>query len=365
MDNIRSKFCPKCGAQIDTSGICNKCKAHDINWVNIPQSVTCVICPTCGSTKVSGIWSDCTCERDDFAYSLINNAVSIIPSVTNIEKKIDISHISNNRSKATITISGLLYNNKVETSENIKIIWSHEQCDRCSRIAGNYYEGIIQLRALNRKPTEFENRYAQHIAYQLEDQLQNSGDRLSFISDIEVKKEGLDIIVGSQTIGQAITHDICNALGRTVTTHPQHFTEKAGVKIYRITYSIRLPRFSRGDIIHRDSKYYQVNRQIKDMLFVIDLSTGKSQNFKEKDDDVLVSNIHKADLASVIYCDAGIIGILVPNTNEVREIKNNSWLNVQPGDNINIIREQDTIILIGHNDESTNNPKKSNQNSDI
>ena len=52
-----------------------------------------------------------------------------------------------NRSTATIVLKGLLYNTPVEGTCSVELIWHKEQCDRCNRISGSYYEGIVQVRA--------------------------------------------------------------------------------------------------------------------------------------------------------------------------------------------------------------------------
>ena len=349
---LTSGFCPKCGAPSDNGELCGNCRVKDTVWITIQPRVQCTFCPTCGSTKTAGIWSDCPIVREELAENLVNTAISIHKDVRDIQKDIHIVDISVNRSIATVFVSGTLYGIPVETTQKVKIVWAREQCDRCCRISGSYYEGVIQVRASGRKPTQFELRRAAEIAYQIEDQLQTAGDRLSFVSDIDEQKDGIDIIFSSQTIGSAISHDICGALGGTFTTHPKLVGEKAGIKLYRVTYSIRLPRFSRGDIIRHDRGYFRILRQTKDMLFVSDLATGQSRNFREQDSDTFIGNIRTAEPASIIYRDAGALGILDPVTQEVREIPDYAWIQAGAGDAILIVRDHDTLIPAGKSDES-------------
>lgn len=279
-------------------------------------------------------------------------AIKIHKDVIDIQKDISIIDISVNRSIATVFISGNLYGVPLEITQKVKIVWAHEQCDRCCRISGSYYEGVIQVRANGRKPTQFELRRAAEIAYQIEDQLQTASDRLSFVSDIDEQKDGIDIIFSSQTIGSAISHDICGALGGSFTTHPKLVGEKAGIKLYRVTYSIRLPKFARGDIIQHDHGYFRILHQTKDMLFVQDLTTGQSRNFREDDSDPFIANIHAAEPAAIIYQDAGVLGILDPATQEVREVPDYAWIHAGTGDTILIVRDHDTLIPTGKTDES-------------
>jgi nonsense-mediated mRNA decay protein 3 len=281
--------------------------------------------------------------------------MSIHNDVKNIQKNIHIVDISANRSIATVFVSGTLYDVPFDISQKVKIVWVREQCNRCCRISGGYYEGVIQVRATGRKPTSFELNRAAEIAYQVENRLQTAGDRLSFVSDIDEQKDGIDIIFSSHTIGSVISHDICGALGGSFTTHPKLVGEKAGIKLYRVTYSIRLPRFSCGDIIKHGHGYFHIFRQIKDMLFVHDLATDQSHNFREKDSDVFIANIHSAEPIPVVYRDAGVLGILDPVTQEISEIPDYAWIKADAGDTILVVRDHDTIIITGKIDENTQN----------
>jgi len=348
--SITQNFCPKCGAPTEDGGICGKCRAKDLVWVEIPQRLECIICPSCGSIKTAGMWADSTIEKEELAYNIVNSAIKVHPDVKNVQKSIDIRDTSSNRSLATVLVMGELYGIPVEQTTKIKFVWIHEQCDRCSRLMGSYYEGVIQVRANGRKPTPFELRRSAEIAYQVEDQMQNAGGRLCFVSSIDDIDGGIDITFGSQAIGNIIAHDIVGALGGTYTTHPKLVGEKAGVRLYRVTYSLRLPRFSRGDVIFRDRAYCQILRQTKDTLFVRDLSSGLTRSFRENDEDPLIGNVRDAESATIIYRDAGIIGFLDPETNDVLEAPDRGWIEAEAGENLLFLRDKDTIVPVGKAD---------------
>ncbi|MDR3102633.1 MAG: 60S ribosomal export protein NMD3 [Methanocalculaceae archaeon] len=350
--SLTSGFCSKCGSPSENGKLCGNCRAKDIVWIRIEPRVQCTFCPTCGSTKAAGIWTDCPVERQELACNLVNSAISIHRDVTNIQRDTNITDLSVNRSIATVFVSGTLYGVPVEITQKVQIVWACEQCNRCCRISGSYYEGVIQVRAAGRKPTPFELRRAAEIAYQIEDQLQNAGDRLSFVSDITEQKDGIDIIFSSQTIGSAISRDICGALGGSFTTHPKLVGEKAGIKLYRVTYSLRLPRFSRGDIIKHGRGYFRIFRQTKDMLFVQDLATCLSRNFREDDSVSSIGNIQIAETATVVYRDAGTLGVLDPATQNVAEIPDYTWIEADAGDTILFVRDCDTLIPVGKADEN-------------
>lgn len=342
--SITQGFCPKCGAPSENGELCGNCRIKDIEWVEIPERVECTICPTCQSVKTSGIWSDPVCERDELAYKLIESAIKFHKDVKNIQKSVNIRDISSNRSAADVLVTANLYGIDLEREAKIKIVWIREQCDRCCRISGSYYEGVIQVRAAGRKPDPFELHRAETIAYKIEEDMQNSGERLSFISDIDETKDGIDITFSSHAIGAAIAHDIIGALGGSFTTHPKLVGEKAGIRIYRVTYSIRLPRFSKGDIIKHENGYFRINRQIKDTLFVTDLKSGLSRTFREDADDSKIGNIRSAEHGTVIYKDAGILGIM-DSSDSVIEAAELPWISVNEGGSAVFVRDGENIII--------------------
>jgi nonsense-mediated mRNA decay protein 3 len=317
----------------------------------IDASASCTICPKCESTKNAGIWSDTRTDREELSQALAASAVRVHPDAENITTTIAIRHISSNRSVADVSVTGTLYGIPAKAVQKVKIVWVHEQCDRCCRISGSYYEGVIQVRANGRKPSPFELRRAAEIAYQIEDQLQTNGDRLSFVSDIEDADGGIDIVFSSQSIGSAIAHDIVGALGGSFTTHPKLVGEKAGVRLYRVTYSVRLPRFSRGDVILHEKGYFRILRQMKDTLFVQDLQTGLTRSFREDEGDPLIGNIRDAVRAPVIYEDAGILAVLDQAAGTMLEVPAYAWLSAEAGDSVLFLRDHETPVITGR-DES-------------
>ncbi len=181
-----------------------------------------------------------------------------------------------NRSTATIALKGLLHNTPLEATCSVEIIWHKEQCDRCNRISGSYYEGIVQVRADGRVPSTFELQMSAGIAQQVEDSLQAGGERLSFIADTNETREGLDITVGSQHIGTLISQGIIAQLGGRYTTHPKLVGEKNGRQLYRITYSVRLPRFQKQDVVFSRGRYLQVIRVESSHIKALDLARWRS-----------------------------------------------------------------------------------------
>jgi nonsense-mediated mRNA decay protein 3 len=252
-----------------------------------------------------------------------------------------------NRSTATIALKGVLHNKLIEGTCSVEIIWHKEQCDRCNRISGSYYEGIVQVRAEGRLPSTFELQMSAGIAQQVEDTLQAGGERLSFISDTNETREGLDITVGSQHIGTLISQGIIAQLGGRFTTHPKLVGEKNGRQLYRITYSVRLPRFQKQDVVVSHGRYLELTHIESSHIKARDLSGGVPTSVREEDIERLVGNLRDAVSALVAFADSHILGVLDPETCQTKELRKVPWLDVKAGQHVLVLRDNDNLIVVG------------------
>jgi 60S ribosomal export protein NMD3 len=345
--NIQDCFCPKCGKPSEHDGLCNHCRIGNTPWFECDRRVKSIQCPSCGALKQVNTWTDTHRERAGLASDLAKAAVRFHPDVRKPSMVVKVEDNTLNRSTATIDLKGLLYNTPVEGRCSVELIWHKEQCDRCNRISGSYYEGIVQIRADGRLPSTFELQMSAGIAQQVEDSLQAGGERLSFIVDTNETREGLDITVGSQHIGTLISQGIIAQLGGRFTTHPKLVGEKNGRQLYRITYSVRLPRFQKQDVVLSHGRYFEVVRVESNHLKVLDLTEGIPRAVREADVERLVGNLRDAESALVAFADASTMGILDPETCQTKELRKLKWLDVKAGQHVLVLRDGDHLVVVG------------------
>jgi len=345
--SIRDFFCPKCGKATEHDGLCTECRIGNTPWFVCDRRIKSVYCPSCGALKQVNTWTDSERERAELAPELAKSAVHFHPDVRKPSMVVTVEDNTPNRSTATIALKGLLHKMPLEATCSVEIVWHKEQCDRCNRICGCYYEGIVQVRAEGRLPSTFELQMSAGIAQQVEDSLQAGGERLSFIADSNETREGLDITVGSQHIGTLISQGIIAQLGGRYTTHPKLVGEKNGRQLYRITYSVRLPRFQKQDVILSRGRYLQVIRVESGHIRALDLADGISKSVREEDIERLVGNLRDAVAALVAFADSHIMGILDPETCQTKELRKIPWLDVTAGDHVQVLRDGDNLIVVG------------------
>lgn len=344
---IKENICPTCGGPSPDGDICARCRAAQIKWIECEPRITITRCPSCGAWKEAGAWTDAYREIPEIATERVLQAIHLDPRVEKPEFAVKIEDLSSNRSFADCTVSASVLTVPVEDSCRIEIAWNREQCDRCNRLSGSYYEGVVQVRAKGRKPYPFEMSIAARIAQDTEDTLQEGGDRLSFISRIDEYRDGLDITIGSQKIGQEISSNIIRRLGGRVTTHPKLVGEKAGKQVYRITYSVRLPRYIKGDIIFREGKYGEVISVDKESIRYQDLFSGAIRSAKESSVERLVGNVRDAENVMVVFRDSDMIGVLEPSSGRTIECQVHPSSELGPGQEVRIMRDGTDLIIIG------------------
>lgn len=343
---IQDRFCPKCGKLSETDGLCMSCRAGDTPWAVCDTRVAMTHCPSCGATKQVNTWTDTEREQADIAPELARSAVHFHPDVKKRSIAVDVRDISPNRSRAYLTISGTLYGVSMDKTCTVELVWHKEQCDRCNRITGNYYEGIVQVRADERDVSPFELQSVAALANQIEETLISGGERLSFISDLTENRDGLDITVGSQHIGLMIVQGITAQFGGRYTTHPKLVGEKNGRQLFRITYLVRLPRYQRHDVVRLGRVYAEVERVDSRHVQVFDLSEGRSRSIKEAEILGQIGNARNAQTALVAYVAGGMMGILDPETGVTREYPKKPWQTIVAGENVQVLRDGDVLVVM-------------------
>jgi nonsense-mediated mRNA decay protein 3 len=346
-DGLRQAICPVCGGPVDDTGTCIPCRIRTTRWFWCDPKTERIRCPACGASKEAGIWMDQLEERSVQAEEMVLRAVHFHPDLRNPRVETRILHQSSNRSVAELAIRGVLYGRPVEGECRVALAWVREQCDRCNRLSGDYYEGVVQVRAEGRKPYAGEVAMTREIACAVEERMQSGGERLSFVSRIDEGKDGLDITVGSQQIGLAISQQIVEQLGGRFTTHPKLVGEKAGRRLYRITFSIRLPRLTRGDVVERGEGYAEVLAPEGRSVRYRDLSTGAIRSARPEALGRRIGSISEPEQALVAYTDGKIIGIIDPMNGKTIELPASGRKIPEPGSAVRILRDRDRILLVG------------------
>lgn len=257
----RSAFCPRCGDEIEvphevrtTRGdpaLCDACYFDDFDLVDAPDRVEVLHCPQCGAVHRGNRWVDVGArDLTDIAVEEVSEALGVHVDAEDVAWRVDPEQVDETTIRMHCFFSGVVRETPVEAEVTVPVKIGSGTCDRCGRIAGDYYAAVIQIRAAGRTPTDEEQSGAEEIAREYIADREETGDRNAFISEISETEGGLDIKVSTTQLGRAIADGIRNRFGGAVTDSRTLVTEdEDGEEVYRVTYAVRLPPYRPGEVI--------------------------------------------------------------------------------------------------------------------
>ncbi|MFC4246948.1 60S ribosomal export protein NMD3 [Natribaculum luteum] len=259
-------FCPRCGdpvpdrtesgasdplrpgAEVD---LCDACYFEDFEFVDAPERIDVRVCSQCGAVYRGNRWVDVGAkDYTDVAIEEVSQALGVHVDVDDVAWQVEPEEVDENTIRMHCYFTGVVRGTPVEEQVTIPVKISRQTCTRCGRIAGDYYASIVQIRAEDRTPTTEETDRAREIANQVVADMEATGDRNAFVTEVGEVDEGLNIKVSTNKIGKKIANKMVEEFGGTVTDAETLVTEdEDGNEVYRVTFAVRLPPYTPGDVI--------------------------------------------------------------------------------------------------------------------
>ncbi|MCL7410676.1 MAG: NMD3-related protein [Methanosarcinaceae archaeon] len=335
-------LCPKCGKEIEKlyDNVCKDCFFENIVLAKLPLVLHVKTCAKCGARFDRSKWVNMG-SVDDIVIQSVEDALSIHDLAENIEICIKPRQLTPYMYRVHAEVDAFIKDEPVHQELNTEVRIVREACDMCSRISGGYFEGIIQIRATNRVPTSDEKKRCIDIANEVVRRMQKKGDRLAFITDSIDIKDGADLYIGSNNSGRHICRAIIEQMGGSFSESPSLFGQKDGKDVYRITFSMRLPEFMSGDIIHFKDKAIQI-KNIGKRTVGIDLSTGS--RFMATTDEMKgatrIASMEDAVMTVLVAVEDDAVMVLDPTTYKTVTIKKPVSFMAQSGSEIPVIKTE-------------------------
>lgn len=302
------------------------------------------ICPTCNAIFNEGKWV--FSEPKKSIISAVKKELKIHKEAKNIDISVFLEFLDEYKILAYIKIKSKISGFDLEDEGEVEIRLKKESCKRCSRISSGYYESIIQIRAKERLPTQNEVSRCKKIAHGIVESMEKK-DPLAFISKIEMLKRGLDIYVGSTSVARQIVKSISQSLGGDILESPKLVSQQGGKKLYRVTFSVRLPRFVKGDIILLDDKVILIEGQRK-KIKGLDLKTGLNYYYDVKTLEGASLICNEIDAKKTVVCawDEREIQILDPENYKQATILKPLFFAVDDNNEVYVIKCSKGVFLV-------------------
>jgi nonsense-mediated mRNA decay protein 3 len=265
------EFCPRCGDAVerppeaDLPGphgghadpdavLCDDCYFEDFELVDAPDRIEVRVCSQCGALHRGKRWVDVGArDYTDIAVEETAERLSVHVDAEEVDWGVEPEQVDQNTIRMHCLFTGRIRETPLSEEVTVPVYISRETCDRCGRIAGDYYAAIVQVRGTDRNPTPEENDRAKEIAEEYIAEREATGDRNAFITETKETKDGLNMKISTNQMGQGIAHRIVRELGGSVSDAPTLVTEDGdGNEVYRVTFVARLPPYTPGDVIDLD-----------------------------------------------------------------------------------------------------------------
>ncbi|MEA2052332.1 MAG: 60S ribosomal export protein NMD3, partial [Euryarchaeota archaeon] len=230
--------------------LCEDCFKREIKLIE-PTGISVSICRTCGCYFKGN-------ERTSIEAVVEATIRKEIWKKYGCDSEVEIKEIKTGDKRAHVVLIVKAELRGLQLTENgeLEVVLKRESCERCNRISGGYYAGIVQIRADDRIPTDDELAIAEKVA-------RSSLIEPDFISKEVLLKEGLDIYVSSMDCGRRISNAIVRRFGGSYSKSQKLYGRKDGRNVYRISFSVRMPGFRVGDVLEIGDKRISIEKMVE------------------------------------------------------------------------------------------------------
>lgn len=342
-------LCPRCG-EPSAEGLCSKCALESTQLLKCPDKVEVTICSVCGSRQTRGKWQlpdDRSIE--DLATQAACDALEFHRDLEGPKMDVSLSKRGATRYLAKIDVEGsfqgLAFKESCEVPVRIRLV----ACDRCSRIAGKYFQSTVQVRMNGSRPlTAQDMEECRRIAWAMADAGYRNGDQLSFIQEIKDVKGGLDIVLGSTQLGRHLARAIQERFGGRFQESCKLVGRKDNRDIYRSTLLIRFPRLKKGDIVSFRGVLFEVVGFDGKKTLVKSLYEGRRSSLSDENSETveILGNRADAKEAVMISKDDKVLEIMDPETYKTVLAPRPSKIESVPGESVQVVRTAKGFIVL-------------------
>lgn len=342
-------LCPRCG-KASAEGLCRKCTLESTQLLKCPNRVEVVICSVCGSRQTKGKWQlPDNRSLEDLASQAACDALEVHRDLDGPRIDVSLRKIGATRYLAEIDVDGRFQGLAVRESCEVPVRIMLVACDRCSRMAGKYFQSTVQVRMNGSRPlTAQEMEECRRIASSMADAGYRSGDQLSFIQEIKEVRGGLDIILGSTQLGRHLARAIQERFGGRLQESCKLVGRKDNRDVYRSTLLVRFPRLRAGDIVSFRGSLFEVVGFDGKKTHVESLWERRRSSLSDENSETveIMGNRADAQEAVVISRDDKVLEIMDPETYKTALAPRPSKIESKPGESVRVVRTAKGFIVL-------------------
>ncbi len=344
-------FCLLCNKEEKLyDGLCKSCYLKEFELVEVPEYVTFTVCSHCGATLKQDKWIQSAYYDDEIINDAIQKDIKVNEKLKNFEITTEILTNRGTMYDCILHVYGEVLDNYIDKDYPVEVKVEKGVCPDCSKFYSGYYEAVIQLRADERKLEDNEIQQADEFISK-EIQRLCKTNKLAYVTERIVLKEGIDYQVGSHNAAHKIAENMQKQFGGIITESRKivgHDKSKSR-DLYRSWISVRLPSFHKDDFIEYKDNILMIEK-IGSHKFVglnLDKYESESISWKEYDKIKKVGSIDDVKVSTVTNVTPSEIQILDPDNYSTVDLnKSNNMNKINIGQEINVIKIKNKIYII-------------------
>lgn len=342
-----SSICPGCGSPT-VEGLCKRCRLESTTLLSCPPRVEVISCPVCGAQRLQGRWQPVDRPVEVLVSEAAERSVEIYRDLANPQVTLTVSKRGATRYIAEVELIGEFEGMPAEDRCTIAVDLRYETCDRCSKMAGRYYEAVVQLRARGRSLSPQEIEECETIVISQAEKSLEKGDRLAFVREMKPVQGGVDIVVGSTQMGRLTARSILDRFGGRMQESYKQVGAKNGKDLYRTNILVRLPRLRDGDVVVARGTVLEVRGCGGKRTLCLSLMDGGRVFLSEEETDAarLLGNRSDSQKTVVVDMDEAVLEVLDPVSYKTISVTKPGHLVVRPGDEVDVIGYGDDLVLL-------------------
>jgi len=351
-------FCPRCGSEDEDlyEGICRSCFVKEAKIISIPHDLEITICAHCSSLFKGIKWEDSKLSEEELVTLAVMENFETFKYVQNLELSVEILTVRGSNYECIVHAEGTVLRTIVEEEHRTIVKIKKGSCPDCSKYASGYFESVIQIRADKRFPSPEELKTIDQIIRAKTSSL-SVKNRMAYVSDVSVIKEGLDYYIGSYKAARKLVSAVKDVMGGVVQESPRLVgrDKSKGKDLYRIWISIRLPDFQKGDFIEYEGRKGQVKGFDGKKILLKDLESQRvwSVMWKEYNKIKAIARSSDVKTTSVTSKTPKIIQILHPDTYQPLDIDiNDETSDLEIGNEVKVLEVEGNLYILRSDQEN-------------
>lgn len=292
-------FCVECGKEGELIGpLCLDCHSKKHVHATLPPFVDVVLCAHCSSLEVEDRWVEVGSVKEAIEQS-VGRAVTVPKEVSVQSLQIQLSEKDERTFEASVDVRLESHGHEFGRSLTTTARLRRGACKECSKQKGSYFEAILQLRGDDRVLNRSNEDAMRHQVLDRVDALR-ADSREIFVSKVERVRGGLDFYFSTAQAARIVARELQDLRCAEYKESTSLWGRREGREVFRVTFLVRLPSFSPGDVIAFRSKDWYVKSMSRGLVRCIDLSSGEEQQMRLKDTEGCTVSCQSSEIASAV-----------------------------------------------------------------